>query len=1045
MRRFLLLFVLLCFGTYLSAQTLSARFAVDSAEMCYPQRTVHFTDQSTGQIVSWNWFFGDGTSSTEQNPTHIYSGRGKYVVSLVVTDINGHIDSTTAAGSSVAINIYPFIDFGIPHNYVACSELKLSNQAYSHMTGSFPVQLLWSTGSSANTISADSTGKYILYQQQCGTYISDSVYVIKPAHVLTIGDPLLVSYNLNTDSVLIDWGALYPFPKGTKYDIDWGAGVTADTLKQTNYIWYKGIMGKTLSVSFKATLPAGWGTQCGTIVTATRKVENARMSFDDWNGQNITMNYGDTLRTGNPGYFYNWTLPDGTIKTDTTGYLVVTQSGKYTLSLSYLYQSIMETVNVNVIGQLSPVFKYSHVNCDPLTISCTYTGNADSIVAYKWSVNGRYASMDRNPVLKIDSGLNVIGIIITNASGDSAVMSKTISSEGAWKLKIAIDSIYPCSFRAYLRTTTNAPEGKYSVSWEKGTSYAYDMNMAIADSSGIYIANLKDSCGNIRATDTLNLFLDRVIRPIIAKVGDSIKVSNIMADITYKWYRNDTLVGTGTVAPYPAKSGIYSAYAYRNDSCFRQSWPLTYIAPGEGFSYGISRLPSACGLNAIDFTVTPSLPYGDSVVSYLWVAGKDTSRTNRLTVVKKEWGTVNPVLTMISNYGLTKTITDSYTFPDLTFKVTRLAYNTCHDTARLLANVSTINAYQVVWDGKYVGNPYRPTTSGMHYAVLQDTCGNSYLQDSALVTLFPYTAALALNATKDTIHSTPDDSTAYTYQWYRDGVLLQNESRSYLTSLVKGASYVAALSDTAGCMKSSAALVYNGGTKLRASFTAVPSKCDSSVFQFYGSYDNLTPGDSVVSFYYQFDPSGGGTTQNSFNVFLRGKGIYPVTYSIRTLKGDTASQTQYLLVPDVDRTPWPVEIKVERDSSFPCNDYKILTASTTESKAYYFKWSTDEFRNSIEVQKSGTYNVVVYDSCSVIRGVAQIDINVLEPFNPSITYISGNPDTLMAAVPPANITYEWTRDNTVLKDTGNYILPVGSGTYRVRAFNEKGCITGNAS
>ncbi|WP_440135577.1 hypothetical protein, partial [Chitinophaga sancti] len=289
-------------------------------------------------------------------------------------------------------------------------------------------------------------------------------------------------------------------------------------------------------------------------------------------------------------------------------------------------------------------------------------------------------------------------------------------------------------------------------------------------------------------------------------------------------------------------------------------------------------------------------------------------------------------------------------------------------------------------------------------------------------------------------------SSTYNLQWYKDDVAISGATSNAIRVSAKGAYKVEALNGE-GCTSISAARAVGitdttKAGKLSASFTAVPSECDSSSFHFYGSFENLSAGDSVVSFNYQFDATSGGTTQNSSFLFNRGKGIYPVTYSIRTLRGDTASQTQYLVVPEVDRTPWPVEIKVKWDSTFHCKDYKILTVSTTAPKAYYFKWSTGETRNSIEVQKSGTYSILVYDSCSVIRGEAQVDVNVVEPFEPSITYISGNPDTLLAPVRPANIHYIWMRNNTQLEDTVNYILPVGSSTYKIWAFNEKGCITG---
>jgi PKD repeat protein len=39
-----------------------------------------------GSVVSWAWDFGDGTTSTEQNPVHTYAERGRYDVQLTVTD-----------------------------------------------------------------------------------------------------------------------------------------------------------------------------------------------------------------------------------------------------------------------------------------------------------------------------------------------------------------------------------------------------------------------------------------------------------------------------------------------------------------------------------------------------------------------------------------------------------------------------------------------------------------------------------------------------------------------------------------------------------------------------------------------------------------------------------------------------------------------------------------------------------------------------------------------------------------------------------------------
>jgi len=60
-----------------------------------PQDIIQFNDQSfdsDGSIVSWHWEFGDGTISTDQNPTHKYEVLGTYSIKLIVTDDDGATD-----------------------------------------------------------------------------------------------------------------------------------------------------------------------------------------------------------------------------------------------------------------------------------------------------------------------------------------------------------------------------------------------------------------------------------------------------------------------------------------------------------------------------------------------------------------------------------------------------------------------------------------------------------------------------------------------------------------------------------------------------------------------------------------------------------------------------------------------------------------------------------------------------------------------------------------------------------------------------------------
>jgi len=72
---------------------------------------IQFYDNSydnDGTMTSWIWDFGDGTSSTDQSPTHQYTTNGTYTVSLQVTDNDGLAGRKT---KSITVKIKPIADF----------------------------------------------------------------------------------------------------------------------------------------------------------------------------------------------------------------------------------------------------------------------------------------------------------------------------------------------------------------------------------------------------------------------------------------------------------------------------------------------------------------------------------------------------------------------------------------------------------------------------------------------------------------------------------------------------------------------------------------------------------------------------------------------------------------------------------------------------------------------------------------------------------------------------------------------------------------------
>lgn len=73
----------------------TANFSWSVDTMYCGQMLVDFTDSSTGFVTGWQWYFGDGGSSTLQFPSHTYQSGGIYSVTLIVTNAGGCIDTLT--------------------------------------------------------------------------------------------------------------------------------------------------------------------------------------------------------------------------------------------------------------------------------------------------------------------------------------------------------------------------------------------------------------------------------------------------------------------------------------------------------------------------------------------------------------------------------------------------------------------------------------------------------------------------------------------------------------------------------------------------------------------------------------------------------------------------------------------------------------------------------------------------------------------------------------------------------------------------------------
>ncbi|MGD9222022.1 MAG: PKD domain-containing protein [Desulfobacteraceae bacterium] len=75
------------------------------------------SSDSDGSIASYQWNFGDGTSSSQANPSHTYATGGTFSVSLTVTDNCGDTDTVTR-DVSIVPNNPPVADFSATANHL---------------------------------------------------------------------------------------------------------------------------------------------------------------------------------------------------------------------------------------------------------------------------------------------------------------------------------------------------------------------------------------------------------------------------------------------------------------------------------------------------------------------------------------------------------------------------------------------------------------------------------------------------------------------------------------------------------------------------------------------------------------------------------------------------------------------------------------------------------------------------------------------------------------------------------------------------------------
>lgn len=108
------------------------------------KQTIKFEEQSTsvdGQILGWRWDFGDGTTSRDRNPEHIYARSGDYIVKYTaISEFNCEKTIT----QTIKVNVLPTVDFDIPNFCLADGMAVFTNR--SEISTNDQLTYLWDFG-----------------------------------------------------------------------------------------------------------------------------------------------------------------------------------------------------------------------------------------------------------------------------------------------------------------------------------------------------------------------------------------------------------------------------------------------------------------------------------------------------------------------------------------------------------------------------------------------------------------------------------------------------------------------------------------------------------------------------------------------------------------------------------------------------------------------------------------------------------------------------------------------------------------------------------
>ena len=425
--------VLTVFALYAneSKAQITAQFTANVTSGCSPV-LINFTDASTGNPTSWNWDFGDGNSSTQQNPSHNYATPGTYTVSLTAS--SGAASDVETKTSYITVFRGPTASFTVTPDSI-CSGGTVTFASTSTPGDASITQYTWSfnDGSQSQTTTTPGTTHVyvnlgsniddispnltVIDGNGCNSTVNADVHVLPIAHadfgIASLSGctvPVTVTFQNNSTNTNI-----YSWNFG---DASSGANNTS-TLANPSHTF-------NANGSYLVTLVAGVGS-CSSTDTMTLNIQPPVASF--------TM-VDSTVCLGTSVFFTNtttpsgapvvWTFGDGGTSTAQTPNHIYANPGTYTVTMTASAGSCTSSATHTVTVYPNPTASFFATNstsaCQvPYTV--TFSDTVSNITSWAWNFGdpgsaGNNTSTLQNPSHTYNSfGIYNVSLIVQDANG----------------------------------------------------------------------------------------------------------------------------------------------------------------------------------------------------------------------------------------------------------------------------------------------------------------------------------------------------------------------------------------------------------------------------------------------------------------------------------------------------------------------------------------------------------------------------------------------------------------------------------------------------